>query len=84
MLEGGLQTGNVYEICGLPSNGKTQFCITITKNVSQRLQQYVYYIDTKRDFSGRKILKMLDADKLPAVNILFKCHLIQIFNNFCC
>ncbi|KAF2882983.1 hypothetical protein ILUMI_23211 [Ignelater luminosus] len=69
MLEGGLLTGNIYEICGLPSNGKTQFCLTIAKNVTQKLQQHVYYIDTKRDFSGRKILRMLDAEKLPADQI---------------
>lgn len=61
LLEGGLMTGKIYEICGLPASGKTQFCLTLAKNVSHTSCQKVYYIDTKRDFSARRLKVMLES-----------------------
>lgn len=60
LLQGGLMTGNIYEICGLPSSGKTQLCLTVMKNVSV-LNLNVFWIDTKGDFMGRKMKSMLDG-----------------------
>lgn len=58
-LKGGLVTGKIYEICGPPSSGKTQFCLTLCKNVLNKSQQNVFYLDTKRDFSAKRLKKML-------------------------
>ncbi|KAK4876208.1 hypothetical protein RN001_012630 [Aquatica leii] len=63
ILQGGFLTGNIYEICGLPASGKTQLNLTLVRNVAQNSILNVYYIDTKNDFSGRKLKAVLDASK---------------------
>ncbi|KAI4460766.1 dna repair protein rad51 4 [Holotrichia oblita] len=47
ILNGGLSTGHIYELCGLPASGKTQFCLTVAMNIAQKLKQHVYYLDCK-------------------------------------
>ncbi|KAK9731577.1 Rad51 [Popillia japonica] len=64
ILNGGLSTGHVYELCGLPASGKTQFCLTVTMNIAQKLKQHVYYLDCKGDFNATRIKSMLDARKV--------------------
>lgn len=54
-------TGKIYEICGPPSSGKTQLCLTLCKNISIDLQQHIFYLDTKRDFSAKRLKKMLNG-----------------------
>ncbi|XP_068897884.1 DNA repair protein RAD51 homolog 4-like isoform X2 [Tenebrio molitor] len=61
ILNGGLFTGNVYEICGLPNSGKTQFSLSLMKNVVQNMQQQVYFFDTKSDFSAIKAKKLFSG-----------------------
>ncbi|KAJ8986048.1 hypothetical protein NQ317_013933 [Molorchus minor] len=62
LLEGGLFTANIYEICGLPATGKTLFCLTLVKNVISNTKDNVYYLDTKRDFSAQQLKLMLNID----------------------
>ncbi|XP_022183825.2 DNA repair protein RAD51 homolog 4 [Nilaparvata lugens] len=59
LLEGGMLTGNIYEICGLSGIGKTQLCFTIASHVTTNLKQPVYYVDTKHDFSSQRILQIM-------------------------
>uniref|UniRef100_A0A182T893 RecA family profile 1 domain-containing protein n=1 Tax=Anopheles maculatus TaxID=74869 RepID=A0A182T893_9DIPT len=59
LLQGGLIPGHIYECCGESGTGKTLLCMTISANVAQQ-RSLVYYIDTKCDFSGRKIQQILD------------------------
>ncbi|CAG2067406.1 unnamed protein product, partial [Timema podura] len=61
LLQGGLFTGNLYEVYGLSGDGKTQLCLAIACNVAHYLKQRVHYIDTKFDFSGKRIQAMLEA-----------------------
>ncbi|KAJ8955146.1 hypothetical protein NQ318_009039 [Aromia moschata] len=72
LLQGGLYTANIYEICGLPATGKTLFCLTLVKNVICNMKENIYYLDTKQDFSARKLKQMLDSvnDKQELVNVL--------------
>lgn len=66
-------TGKIYEICGPPASGKTQFCLTLARNVSKNLQQNVYYIDTKRDFSAKRVKSMLqDVNEVSKLFLKFK------------
>ncbi|KAF5292023.1 hypothetical protein FQA39_LY14140 [Lamprigera yunnana] len=69
ILEGGLMTGNVYEICGLPASGKTQFCLSLLKHVAQKFNFNSYYIDTKRDFSAKRLKVMLDESKYEKADL---------------
>ncbi|XP_033326432.2 rad51 recombinase D [Megalopta genalis] len=59
LLKGGLYPGQMYELCGLPSSGKTQLCLTIASNIALRANSLVRYIDTKRDFHGSRVEQIL-------------------------
>ncbi|XP_035910192.1 DNA repair protein RAD51 homolog 4 [Anopheles stephensi] len=59
ILQGGLVPGHIYELCGKSGTGKTLLCMTIAANVVQQ-RSSVFYIDTKCDFSGRKIQQILE------------------------
>ncbi|RZF34390.1 hypothetical protein LSTR_LSTR008929 [Laodelphax striatellus] len=69
LLEGGLLTGNIYEICGLTGIGKTQLCFTIASHVTSNLKQPVYYVDTKHDFSSQRILEIMRTNHLNDMEI---------------
>ncbi|XP_050075077.1 DNA repair protein RAD51 homolog 4 [Anopheles maculipalpis] len=60
LLQGGLIPGHIYEFCGKSGTGKTLLCMTIATSVAMLQRSSVYYIDTKCDFSGRKIQQILD------------------------
>ncbi|KOX76598.1 DNA repair protein RAD51 like protein 4 [Melipona quadrifasciata] len=59
LLEGGLYCGQIYEICGISSSGKTQLCFAIATNIALSPNNIVRYIDTKRDFCGSRIEQIL-------------------------
>lgn len=59
LLEGGLYYGQIYEICGISSSGKTQLCFAIAINIALSPNNIVRYIDTKRDFCGSRIEQIL-------------------------
>ncbi|EFA10219.1 DNA repair protein RAD51 homolog 4 [Tribolium castaneum] len=59
LLNGGLFTGNIYELCGPPASGKTHFVLTLIKNVILNMDQNVHIFDTKNDFSAVKMKQML-------------------------
>ncbi|XP_078044816.1 rad51 recombinase D isoform X2 [Augochlora pura] len=59
LLKGGLYPGQIYELCGIPSSGKTQLCLTIASNVALKANSLVRYIDTKRDFHGSRVEQIL-------------------------
>ena len=61
LLDGGFLTGNVYEICGLSGSGKSQLCLTVITNLALQMKSIVHYIDTKMDFSGRRVHSILEA-----------------------
>lgn len=83
LLNGGLMTEKVYELCGPPSSGKTQFCLTLCKNISSNLQQTVLYLDTKKDFSAKRLKKMLSGrDEVPKLKLRFCPYLLIIFFYF--
>ncbi|XP_034239331.1 DNA repair protein RAD51 homolog 4 [Thrips palmi] len=64
LLGGGFLTGNVYELCGLSGSGKTQLCLTVATNIALRQQKIVHYIDTKLDFSGKRVHSILESKEL--------------------
>ncbi|XP_055918772.1 DNA repair protein RAD51 homolog 4 [Eupeodes corollae] len=53
--------GRIYEICGYSATGKSLLCTTIALNFVQNHSTDVIYLDTKRDFSGTRMHKMLTA-----------------------
>lgn len=69
MLNGGLLPGNIVDVCGFSAVGKTQLHTTIAINWSINQDYETFVIDTKGDFSGDRIHRILlsqngfDADK---------------------
>lgn len=61
LLDGGLQTGNLVEVCGLPCTGKTQLMNTIAIHIAHYHRFQTLYIDTKNDFSGMRIHQMIES-----------------------
>lgn len=64
--------GQIYEVCGTSSSGKTQLCFTIASNVALKPNNLVRYIDTKRDFCGSRVEEILlrkNCDKQVLVYI---------------
>lgn len=53
--------GSLYDICGLSAAGKTQICNTIAINLAINYDYETLYIDSKKDFSGSRIYKILKA-----------------------
>lgn len=61
LLKGGLYPGQLCELCGPSSSGKTQLCLTIAANTAIRSDITVWYLDTKRDFSRLRYEEILKA-----------------------
>lgn len=61
MFDGGFLTGKIYELCGASASGKTQLCLTIATHIAHDFKQQVHYIDTKTDFSGKRVQEILEA-----------------------
>lgn len=59
MLNGGLLPGNLIDLCGLSGCGKTQLHTTIALNLAMNQHLDTFVIDTKGDFSGERIHRML-------------------------
>uniref|UniRef100_A0A1S4GS31 RecA family profile 1 domain-containing protein n=1 Tax=Anopheles gambiae TaxID=7165 RepID=A0A1S4GS31_ANOGA len=59
---GGLLPGHIYELCGESGTGKTLLSLTMASNVVKQPGSMAYFIDTKCDFSGRKVQQILDSD----------------------
>ncbi|XP_015174159.1 PREDICTED: DNA repair protein RAD51 homolog 4-like [Polistes dominula] len=59
LLGGGLNPGQIYEVCGLSFSGKTQLCLTIASNIALFSNSLVRYIDTKGDFFASRVDNIL-------------------------
>lgn len=59
------QPGRIYEICGFSATGKSLFCTTMAINFVQIHSANVIYVDTKNDFSGTRMHRILMARGVP-------------------
>eukprot|EP01134_Creolimax_fragrantissima_P001911 CFRG1911T1 len=59
ILHGGLYTGEITEICGLPGTGKTQICLSATMSCisTPNSEGKVIYIDSSNNFSATRLLQ---------------------------
>ena len=71
LLEGGLYSGQLYELCGLSSSGKTQLCLTIAANAIIQSDIIIWYFDLKRDFSNLRYEKILKVRNLKQKVIIW-------------
>ncbi|KAL0797475.1 hypothetical protein Bca101_052649 [Brassica carinata] len=59
LLQGGLREGQVTELVGPSSSGKTQFCMQAAASVAEKQDGSVFYIDTGNSFSARRIAQFI-------------------------
>ncbi|EDV59404.1 DNA repair protein RAD51 homolog 4 [Drosophila erecta] len=60
-VEQPFKPGRIWELCGQPGVGKTQLLYTLAFNFVWKHTQPVLFIDTKREFSCKRIQDMLRA-----------------------
>ncbi|PON67006.1 Meiotic recombinase Dmc [Parasponia andersonii] len=76
LLEGGLSVGQLTELVGPSSSGKTQVCLQAASSVAKEQMGSVIYLDTCNSFSPQRIARFLD---------LARDHLLQtVMNNILC
>ncbi|KAH8300669.1 hypothetical protein KR018_006210 [Drosophila ironensis] len=63
-VEQHFKPGRVWEICGATGVGKTQFLYTLILNFVWKHDQQALFVDTKRDFSSKRLKDMLFARQM--------------------
>ncbi|XP_063154480.1 DNA repair protein RAD51 homolog 4 [Candoia aspera] len=82
LLDSGLYTGELTELVGAPSAGKTQVCLFVAANVSHSLKQTVLYIDSTGGFTGARLLELLNCLTEDEEEQAEALRRIQIFHAF--
>ncbi|KAJ0236016.1 DNA repair protein RAD51 4 [Hirschfeldia incana] len=59
LLQGGFRQGQVTELVGPSSSGKTQFCMQAAASVAEKQDGSVFYVDTGNSFSARRIAQFI-------------------------
>ncbi|TVU10731.1 hypothetical protein EJB05_44277 [Eragrostis curvula] len=67
LLGGGLRQGQLTEITGASSSGKTQLCLHAASHVVARNMGAVMYLDTSNSFSPSRIAGIIDEFPIPLV-----------------
>ena len=70
--------GNIVEFCGLPGIGKSIICSTLAINYAKQYNFDTIYLDTKNDFSGIRIHKILTTLKYSREDIGKIMHKIKV------
>ncbi|XP_053474394.1 DNA repair protein RAD51 homolog 4 [Ictalurus furcatus] len=85
LLDSGLYTGEITELCGGPGTGKTQTCFSVAVNVAHELKQKVMYIDTNGGLSAARLLQMLQqktVNTAEQMNALQRIGVLRVFDVF--
>ncbi|KAJ7980910.1 DNA repair protein RAD51-like 4 [Quillaja saponaria] len=92
LLQGGLRKGQLTELVGPSSSGKTQVCLQVASSVAKMQIGSVLYLDTGNSFSPRRIAQFVhkssgsvlnyQADHIPLQKVMNSvlCH--SVFDIF--
>ncbi|KAL5201289.1 hypothetical protein ABZP36_035643 [Zizania latifolia] len=84
LLGGGLRQGQLMEITGQSSSGKTQVCLCSAAHVAARHLGVVVYLDTSNSFSPRRIARMVDVFPISLVNEPKHVRLHRVMSSIIC
>jgi len=59
LLDGGIYTGEIVELCGEEASGKTQVCLCVTVAVASDTEKDVVYFDIGGGFSASRLCEIL-------------------------
>ncbi|GMN24365.1 hypothetical protein TIFTF001_000532 [Ficus carica] len=86
LLGGGLREGQLTELVGPSSSGKTQVCLQAASNVAEKHMGRVVYLDTSNSFSPQRIARFVDLGTHNFLQDVMKnilCHSVfDIFTMF--
>lgn len=66
-LQGGLRKGQITELVGPSSSGKTQVCLQAASNVAKKYTCNIIYLDTGNAFSAQRVAHFVDQILNPAL-----------------
>uniref|UniRef100_A0A0D9WRN6 RecA family profile 1 domain-containing protein n=1 Tax=Leersia perrieri TaxID=77586 RepID=A0A0D9WRN6_9ORYZ len=69
LLGGGLRQGQLTELTGQSSSGKTQVCLCSASHVAARQLGHVMYLDTSNSFSPSRIARIVDGFPFSLVKL---------------
>ncbi|XP_048140503.1 DNA repair protein RAD51 homolog 4 isoform X5 [Rhodamnia argentea] len=84
LLRGGLHKGQVTELAGPSSSGKTQFCLLTASTVAYKHMGGVIYLDTGNSFSAKRIAQFLNQISRPAFDEMQPIVLQKVMNSILC
>ena len=88
LLDGGLYTGELTEVVGATTSGKTQICLSAAGTTGHHTEKDVIYLDTSGGFSISRVLQMLgkmDEHCKTSANVesvLRRIHIEQVYGIF--
>ncbi|KAI3429111.1 uncharacterized protein J3R85_008762 [Psidium guajava] len=84
LLRGGLHRGQVTELAGPSSSGKTQFCLLTASTVAYKHMGGVIYLDTGNSFSAKRIAQFLNQISGTAFEEMQPIVLQKVMNSIMC
>ena len=84
LIGGGVYSKAIYEVCGLPGLGKTQWCMQLSVNCIKN-QHKVLYIDTEGSLVVSRLLEIaqepLDLTQLFIVRVYSRLELMSLLHS---
>ncbi|KAF3974039.1 hypothetical protein CMV_002579 [Castanea mollissima] len=84
LLHGGLRVGQLTELVGPSSSGKTQVCLLAASNVAKKHIGSVVYLDTGNSFSPQRVTQFICQHSDPAIDQAKHTTLRKVMNNISC
>ncbi|KAG8060856.1 hypothetical protein GUJ93_ZPchr0002g26421 [Zizania palustris] len=84
LLGGGLRQGQLMEITGQSSSGKTQVCLCSAAHVAASHLGVVVYLDSSNSFSPRHIARMIDEFPISLDNEPKHVRLNKVMSSIIC
>ncbi|PIA38894.1 hypothetical protein AQUCO_02700235v1 [Aquilegia coerulea] len=84
LLGGGLHEGQLTELVGPSSSGKTQVCLQAATTIAYKCRASVVFVDTCNSFSSRRIADFVDRLLNPSLKQAKHKTLERIMSNVSC
>ncbi|KAM0850499.1 hypothetical protein ACQ4PT_053031 [Festuca glaucescens] len=84
LLGGGLRKGQLTELTGQSSSGKTQACLYSAAHVAARHMGAVLYLDTSNSFSPSRIARILDERPISFIKEPKDVRLKRVMSSIIC
>ncbi|KAJ8770993.1 hypothetical protein K2173_022894 [Erythroxylum novogranatense] len=84
ILQGGLRRGQLTELVGPSTSGKTQVCLQIASNVAKNQTGSVVYIDTCNSFSPQHIKQFVIQNSFSASDEVRSKTVQKVMSNIFC